>query len=506
MSDSPAKRFVRELIANTASKAEARAKLKAQLDRCSVTQLIALKHSWQEWWARPEQIIPDGEWRSFGFLTGRGFGKTRAISEYVTREALSGRADRIALCAQNEDKTIEVMIEGESGLLNVAPPDSRPIFEAGIVKWPNGARAFPYTPHEPDNLHGPEHHLAWVSELRAWPKSTRDQAFQDLRRGLRLGYGKLVWDTTPRARNPLIRFLLDRAAAAPDVHRIVRGSMRDNVDNLTRAFVEEQEAEFGGTQQGREQIEGIFLDDVEGALFRQAWIDAARRAPLERYDLRVISVDPAISTRKGTDATGVIDLSLASDRQIYVLEDATTREKAERWGPDVLDRYGRTKANCVIVERNRGGDLVASVLRAQAQSRGWRVVVLDPKAKLLPHTPGVVYLKETHSTRSKETRAEPIAALYERGRVSHVIGANLTDLEDVLTTWDPSPTAASPDRLDALVHGVWELAGLAHSKPAATPEQATEGLRAAAKKLGQEQRAPLPLAQAIPQAGWGSRL
>jgi len=462
------------------------------LARCSVVQLAALRYDWADWWARPKQRIPDGPWRSYGFLTGRGFGKTRTISEWVQQEVFAGRAERIALIAQNEDKTIEVMIEGESGLLATSPPWFKARYESGRVLWPNGAQAFVYTPFEPQNVHGPEHHLAWCSEIARWPAATRDEAMADLRRGLRLGYGKLIWDTTPRRRNPLVRKLLERAASNPTRHVVVRGSMRENEANLTPEFVQEQIDEYGGTQQGAEQIDGVFLDDSAGALFRQAWIDAARRSAPGSFRLRILSVDPAISTRRGTDRTGIVDLGQGDDEQIYVLGDMSGKHAPEEWARVVLDAYGRNECNAVIVERNRGGDLVASNLRAQAQARGWRVIVLDLRARLSPYRAGIVYVKEVHTSRTKETRAEPVAGLYERGRVSHAHGADLRALEDTLTTWEPTPTAESPDALDALVHGVYELAGLRDDRPDA--RAGFKGITDAAKSLTRASSADLSAA------------
>jgi phage terminase large subunit-like protein len=470
-------------------------------------QLAAFRYDWERW-ARPKQLIPQGKWRSWGFLTGRGFGKTRAESEFVVAEAMAGRANRIGLCAQNEEKTVEVLVEGESGLVNVSPHHFKARFEPGNnrVVFPNGAQAFVYTPQEPQNLRGPEHHLFLASELVAWPAATRQEAFSNIRLGLRLGYGKLLWDTTPKRKHPLIRYLLARALKSPELHHVIRGKTLENTDNLAPDVVAEWIAEYGGTQQGREELEGEFSDDDDGALWRQEWIDKARRFPLISYVRRIISVDPAISTRKGTDQTSIMDLGRGADGQIYVIADYTAKHSPEAWGTIVLDLHQQHRCDCVVVERNRGGDLVAQNLRGLARERGLKVEVIDPKSKLPPSPqPGYVYIKEVNASRSKEIRAEPVATVYEKGRVSHIIGADLTALEESLTTWDGS--GASPDRLDAVVHGVFELAGLSGA-PAADPKDGFKGIQKAnAQLVDRPSRFDTTgLAAALPRSQWGSRL
>ena len=235
----------------------------------------------------------------------------------------------------------------------------------------------------------------------------------------------------------------------------------------------ELEAEYAGTQRGREELDGEFFDDAEGALWQQAWIDRARRELPDTLKRRVLSVDPAISTRRGTDATGIVDLGLGVDDQVFVIEDLTDRLSWEVWGALVIDRYFTVRADCVIVERNRGGDACVANLRACAAKRGFRVEVVEPDAPTR-HAPGVVYVKETVSRKSKALRAEPVASLYERGRVSHVSGADLTELEEVLCTWLPEGAGESPNALDAMVHGVFELASL-HREGRGDPRAAIAG-------------------------------
>jgi len=438
--------------------------------------LAAFAHAW-EFWGRSKQLAPEHHWKSWGFIAGRGMGKTRAACEHIVGEVMAGRARRIGVAAQNEDKTFEVLIEGKSGLLACSPPWFRPEVVKGQVVWPNGAIATPFTPEVPEAPRGPEHDLFWCSELQSWPASTRDEFFRNIKLGLRIGYARMVFDCTPKARNPIIRQLIERAAANPQRHVLVRGTTYENADNLSDGFIEELVTELGGTRSAREELDGVFFDDADGALFKQDWIDRARRDWPTAFKRRVLSVDPTISTRKGTDRTGLVELGLGVDDQVYVIGDHTDRMPAEVWGAKLIAMYVEGQCDCIVVERNRGGDLVAANIRASAERRGLRVEIVDSDAPVR-HAPGTIYVKEVISRKGKELRADPVASLYERGRVSHVRNVDLTELEELMCTWQPEAGGASPDALDALVHGVWELASLSR-----TPKAETGGNIAAAKAM-----------------------
>jgi phage terminase large subunit-like protein len=452
----------------------------AWLDELTPLELAALSHDWDRTWARPSQIIPAGRWRSWGFLCGRRFGKTRAVAEFVNREAEAGRAMRIALIAQNEDKALEVQVEGDSGLIACAPPWFKPSFEKGRVLWPNGAQAFVFTPEKPGNIRGPGVHLAWPTELQSWPHATRLEAWRNLEIMCSLGYAKTVWDCTSRRRHPILRSNLQRAAASPDEHIVVRGEIRENEDNLGEGFVDSIEKAIGGTQAGDEELRGIFLDEAEGAAWKQVWIDDHRRHAPTQLKRRIIAVDPAISGREGTDPTGIVELGQGIDNQILVFADLTDRHAPEVWGELVIDRYLAGKCDCVVVERNRGGDLVVALLRARALTRGISVEVLDLKATTR-HSPSTIYVKEIVGRTSKFSRAEPAATVWEAGRGSHVLGAELGELEDEMTTFVAEPGVESPNRLDALVHGVWELEGFFTKPPDA--RAAFKGIEKMAEQL-----------------------
>ncbi len=455
-----------ERLAHLAAGVEDGAGIVAEfLDSLTPLEAAVLAHDWASW-RKPKQTPPSGPWQTWGALTGRGFGKSRANAEFVHGEAEAGRAMRIALVCQNEDRCIEVMIEGESGLVAVSPPWFRARFEAGRVVWPNGAQAFIYTPERPGDIFGPEHHLAWASELHAWPQSKMVEAFDNLLMGLRLGYGRLVWDSNPRRRHPLITSLLAEGAADPERNAVVRGSTRENRLNLTPGVVEGWERKYAGTQRGREMLDGEQTLEDEGALWEQAWISDHRREAPATLRRRILVADPAISMREGTDATGISDAGLDADDQVLVFADLSKRLPWADWGDLLVRRYFAQRCDCIVLERNRGGDSCTANVRTAAEKLGRELgrsirveVVADGAATR--HTIGVVFVKEVVGRGSKGTRAEPVAAHYQAGRVSHVVGGEgLSELEDLLTTWNPDGGGESPNPIDALVYAVIELAGL----------------------------------------------
>lgn len=443
------------------------------LDELSNTELAALLHDWEQTWARENQIIPLGPWRSYGYLTARRVGKTRSLAEFVNLEAQSGRAMRIGFMAQNEDKTFEVMVEGEAGLIACSPPWFKARWERGRVVWPNGAQAFPFTPEVPGAIRGPGVHLFWASEVQSWPQAQREEAWHNASLMTSLGYAKTVWDATPKKRHPILRMLLSRAKAEPDRHTVIRGSIRDNEDNLAEEVIRDLETAMTDpvtgklTQRGREELGGEYIEQSSAALWQQEWIDNHRRKMPTELVRRILVIDPAISTREGTDPTGMVELGLGVDKQVLVLGDQSDRHQWEAWGKLAVETYLSNRLDLIVVERNRGGDACAGNIRAAAKERelvlGTPLIVQviakdDPPP--VRHNPQVIYVREIIGRGAKDVRAEPVASLAERGRISHVLGADLSALEDEQTTWEPDGRNESPNRLDAMVHGVWELARL----------------------------------------------
>ena len=390
-------------------------------------QAVALLRDWR-FWGRPYQHEPAGSWRTWLILAGRGWGKTRTGAETVRQWATSGRYGRIALVARTAADVRDVIVEGESGLLAIHRDDERPVWKASQrrLEWPNGAIATTYSAEEPDQLRGPQSDAAWCDELAAW---RYPETWDQLQFGLRLGDApRVIVTTTPRP-TKLVRLL----ASAPDTH-VTRGKTADNRKNLAPGVVADLERRYAGTRLGRQELDGEILDDSAGALWRWQWIDAARvaRAP----DLRrvVVAIDPAASSHDESDETGIVVAGVGHDGRAYVLADASGRYRPEEWARTALALYREHRADAIVAEANNGGEMVAATLRVHDRGANVRTV---------------------HATRGKATRAEPVAALYEQARVSHV-GA-LARLEDQLTTWDPATSRASPDRLDALVWALTEV-------------------------------------------------
>jgi phage terminase large subunit-like protein len=389
-----------------------------------------LEYHWP-FWARPEQLPPPGDWATWLILAGRGFGKTRTGAEWVRAEVESGRRARLALVAETAADARDVMVEGESGLLAVSPPWFRPRYEPSKrrVTWPNGAIATTYSAEDPDQLRGPQHDGAWCDEPGKWkyPVDTWD----NLQFGLRLGANpQTVATTTPR-RTPLIRALLADAT----VH-ITRGTTYDNRPNLPAKFFRSIIRKYEGTTLGRQELHAEVLEDVPGALWTRAALEQHRVAQAPALQRIVVGVDPAITSTEDSDETGIIVAGVGDDEQGYVLSDKSLRDTPQKWAEAVRGAYHLWRADRVIAEANQGGEMVRHTLRTV--DAGLPVTLV-------------------HATRGKYTRAEPISALYEQGRVHHV--GTLAVLEDQLCTWVPGDADSpdSPDRLDALV---WALSSL----------------------------------------------
>jgi predicted phage terminase large subunit-like protein len=381
-------------------------------------------------WARASQLPPEGDWRIWLLLAGRGFGKTRSGAEWVRAQAESGAASRIALVAPTARDARLVMVEGESGLLAIAPDTMRPVFEPSKrqLTWPNGAIATLFSADEPDRLRGPQFDAAWCDELAAW---RYPQAWDMLMMALRLGTNPRVVVTTTPKPVKLVRALL----ASPDC-AVTRGGTRDNAGNLAPGFLAAILKQYEGTRLGRQELDAELLEDMPGALWSRDAIERARidEAPVLRRV--VVAIDPAASAGEDADETGIVVAALGQDSHGYVLEDLSGRYSPHDWASHALEAYRAHRADRIVAEVNNGGAMVEATLR-----------VLDA---------GVSY-KPVHASRGKLARAEPVAALYEQGRIHHV-GA-FPALEDQMCAFTGGPLAhlASPDRVDALVWALSEL-------------------------------------------------
>lgn len=368
-------------------------------------------------------------------LAGRGFGKTRKGACSTNEEAEADPNMRAALIGRTAADVRDVMIEGESGILNTSRPDFRPLYEPSKrrLTWPNGAQATAYSADKPDQLRGPQHTWAWADELAAWPyRDTWDQ----VQFGLRLGaHPRWIATTTPRPTSLIREILKDPRVA------VVRGSTYDNAANLAPDFLARMRARYEGTTLGRQELYAEVFDEAPGALWRRAaMLDAHRVATAPALHSIVVAIDPAVTATEESDETGIITAGIGgspSEPHGYTLADDSGRYTPDGWATAALTAYHRHRADRIVAEANQGGDMVADVLRHRDLVIDGRTVV---RGRDVPIT-------LVHASRGKLTRAEPVAGLYEQGRIHHV--GLLAALEDQLCQWVPGN--ASPDRLDALV-------------------------------------------------------
>ena len=484
--DAPAQTEAEKVVLELMGTLDPLAALERALSTLPPLTLAAIRHDWRGFWARPKQILPiDAGYRSVGLLPGRGFGKSRTMHELLVHEVLENRCARFAVMAQNEDEAWNVIVNGRSGLIACSPPNAKWRIEKGTIVCPNGTTGRVFSPHEPDNIRGDDVDIFLTSELAAWPRTTMDHAFYNVGMMCRKGRGLHLWDTTPKKAHPLVRKLLARAVADPERHLVVRGSGLENLRNLSPVAIEEW-VNLLDTQWGRQEVDGEFFDSAEGALFKAEWVARARRPMPTAFKRRIIAMDCALSTHRGSDDTGIIELGLGTDGQVYVIRDLSGRYRPSEWAKIALDAWAEGRCDCIVLERS-AGDTLTEILRGAARERSWTVP--EPLQRDAPtrHVPGTVYVKELPARRGKAVRAEGTATSYELGRVSHVIGADLEDLEQEMFTYEGSPEEPSPDRLDALVHGVREL-GL--GDPGPDYRKGFEGLSDAAKRVAQPPPAP----------------
>ncbi|WP_308814900.1 terminase large subunit domain-containing protein [Sphingomonas sp. GV3] len=394
-----------------------------------------LLERWVGGWAQPGQAPPpDALWRIWLIRAGRGFGKTRAGAEWVTAVAVGNDDARIALVGATAEDVRRVMIDGPSGLRAVARFNKAPRFlqHRGEVRWPGGAVAYVYSADAPDQLRGPEHDAAWCDELAKWRRG--DAAWDNLMMGMRRGaHPRVVVTTTPRPTALMRRVMRSRGLVE------TRGRTRDNA-YLPRAFVEQVEDTYGGTTLGRQELDGEMIDDIPGALWTRALLDAAASGERPAPVRVVVGVDPpAGDGRSGGDACGIVAVALDGDGIGHVLEDASIAGGSpEGWARAVAACAARHGADRVVAEANQGGAMVRSVLLAADVTLPVRLV---------------------RASRGKAARAEPVAALYERGKVRHC--GRFPALEDemcgLVAGGGYHGPGQSPDRADALV---WALTAL----------------------------------------------
>ena len=418
----------------------------------------------------PDDRCESGKpWRVWAIVAGRGFGKTRAGAEWVWAQARKHPRARIALVAASMDEVERVMVRGESGLLACARCDERPrwIASRGVLRFPSGAEAHAFSAQSPDKLRGPQHHFAWCDELAKWPNA--DDTWHNLMLGMRVGTRpRTIVTTTPKPL-PLLRSIL-----ALERCLVTGGRTLDNA-HLPADFIDAVHGLYAGTRLGRQELEGVLLEDFEGALWSRALIEASRSIlpgtgrwqrgaltegaqhlaphplhhaahgppPRPGEDLQriVIGLDPPAST--GGDSCGIVVCGRDAAGVVHVLADLTAAGVSpEAWARRVADAAAQFGASRVVAEKNQGGDMIASVLRA---------VDADLPVRLVP------------ATRSKAARAEPIALRFETRRAK--LAGVFPELEEQMCalTWAGFQGAGSPDRLDAMV---WAMTELFEKEPA----------------------------------------
>lgn len=397
------------------------------LSELSEAQAAHVLYDW-DWWARPNQRAPLGDWRYWLLLAGRGFGKTRVGAETVRK--WSDIHPRIHLVAPTAADARDVMVEGESGLLACFPPRDRPLYEPSKrrVTFSTGALAYTFSADEPERLRGPQSAAAWCDEIAAWPYV---EAWDNLLFGLRLGNDpRAVITTTPKP----IKLIKDLIT---DPHTVVtRGSSYENRANLAPAFFDSIIRKYEGTRLGRQELLAELLEDVPGALWTREMIDATRVRldqipPLYRI---VVAIDPAVTAEEDSDETGIVCAGVSHDQQVYVLGDVSLRASPNTWARAALRVLLKWNGDRIIAETNNGGDLVEMNIRAVH--------------------PGVPY-RAVRASRGKMVRAEPVAALYEQRRVHHAGG--FPEMEDQMCGYVPGGEARHDDRMDALVWAITDL-------------------------------------------------
>jgi len=383
--------------------------------------------------ARESQIPPMDSWQTWLILSGRGWGKTRTGAEWIAWQALSNPKTRWAVVARTSADIRDTCFEGESGLISV-------IKRYGIYNdasynrsnfsytFPNGSRIKGFSAEEPDRLRGPQHHGAWCDELAAWDKA---DTWDQLQFGMRLGkHPQTVVTTTPRP-TKLIKDLLNKSSTF-----VTRGSTFENSANLSESALLEMQNRYANTRLGRQELFGEVLDDNPGALWTRKQIDDSRiTSDLMPALIRVVvGIDPAVTSGEDSDLTGIVTAGYAANGHYYILSDKTIKASPDAWARVALNEFELHKADRIIAETNNGGDLVVHLLN-----------------QVNPNVP----VKKVTATRGKAVRAEPIASLYEQGRVHHV--GYFSELEEQMCEWEPGISTKSPDRMDAMVWALTEL-------------------------------------------------
>ena len=396
-------------------------KRQATLLDLSEEDAARLLYDW-EFWARPSQIEPEGDWLIWFIQTGRGWGKTLTGSQTTRKRADNATTPHIGLVGPTAADVRDIMVEGESGILPNASPWNKAVYlpSKRKVKWENGVYATMYSAEDPDQLRGPQHGFVWGDEIAAWQKAV--EVWSNLLFGLRRDETKLVITSTPRP-NRIIKMLHKDPTCV-----ITRGSTYENISNLPLEYIQRVINPYKGTRKGRQEIEGEVLSDTPGALWSYSMIDDCRVAEAPHLARIVTAIDPAVTSNPESAETGIVTVGLSDDQQLYVIGDASSRESPDTWTRQAIEAFNIHQADRIVGETNNGGDLIEALLRTQEQT---------------------VSYANVFASRGKTARAEPVSALYEQFRVHHV--GTFSTLEDQMTEFVAGEKNDGKDRVDALV-------------------------------------------------------
>jgi predicted phage terminase large subunit-like protein len=384
-------------------------------------EAFALENDWL-FKARAAQYWPEGNWRLWAIIAGRGFGKTRPGAEWVKHNAMALGVKRQILVAPTNGDLRKTMIEGESGILAVCP-EARYNQQRQTVFFPNGCIAEGFSAEEPERLRGPQGEKAWCDEVAAWQY---DQDTWDMMEfALRLGDNpQILVTTTPKPR-PLIQAIIEEA------DHITGGSTYENADNLAPSYLAAIKRKYEGTRLGQQEIFAKLLEDVQGALWKRELIKYSKS---DDYLRKVVAIDPAVTNTDESDECGIVIGGKGADGKGRVIGDFSGRMSPLEWANRAVNLFHAHSCDLIVAETNNGGDLVETVLRT-----------VDPR----------IPFKKVTASRGKRTRAEPISSLYEQGRIEHE--KPFDELEDQMCNWVPDSGMKSPDRMDAMVWCMTEL-------------------------------------------------
>lgn len=429
------------------SKAEMIAKLSpeeqaAVFEGLTDAELLVLQFD-PDFWLRPEQMIPDGDWFITAVVSGRGWGKTRCASEWIRRKALENPGCRIAIAGKTASDVRETMVEGESGVLAVHHPDEMPEYKPSIrrIEWPNGSQASLIAAESPDQARGPQYHFAVGDEFAAW-KEARDTSgatlFSNMIAATRLGDRPQILLTTTPKRTATMKKIMEDALDPAKKTFLVRGTTFDN-KTLSANYIETVVGQYGTTDLAKQELNGEMLTDAEGLVFTEQLISDSRiyshNPP--RLPLRIVAVDPTVAAEP-RDECGIIVVGATAarnkfDRKAVVLEDASLMASPVVWAQRVVDMCEKWNTKFVVIEKNQGQDLLKNVIHQ-----------LDATLQ--------IFL--VNAAQSKKIRSEPVVMAMQQKRVK--FWNSFPELEDQMLFFDPS-NVESPDRMDAYVWGITAL-------------------------------------------------